>query len=597
MSIVALKKASLIGILEDKDKVLNAVQKLGCLHLIPLADPQKNLDAVPSGTGQNAVEALRWLLDSPAQRRPVTIEDEFNLDDIVHQVLANRKALKACEERRVKLEKRIREVSPWGQFDFPNLEEIGNYRLWFYIVPNRKVPSIDQSDKIIEVVHRDRYRSYVVLLSPNEPALDAMPVPRTHMGKNSLRLLEQKLEQTEVRLEGLELTRHALTKWRFLLARHLAEAKDRSARALASMETADAGRIFVLQAWAPTNHIGLIETACASLGIAVWFEEPAEDEAPPTLLDNPPPLKAGEDLVTFYQTPGYREWDPSVIVYLSFILFFGMIVADAGYGLFMLGGLFLFRHRLGSTSAAKRAFGLSIWLFLSSSIFGVLTGSYFGIRPSPESILGHAAIIRLSDIDTMMKATLLIGGAHVALANLMRSRHASSLSGRLEPIGWILILAGGFSVFLTTGAFANNFGVSLIAAGLLTVGLFSGNRKVVSFKTAGLRVFDGLTALARTVNIFSDVLSYMRLFALALAAASLAATVNDLANQVIANVPGIGLLIALAILAVGHAINVGLGLIAGTVHGLRLNVIEFFNWGMKNEGTPFRPFRKEETGL
>jgi V/A-type H+-transporting ATPase subunit I len=61
--------------------------------------------------------------------------------------------------------------------------------------------------------------------------------------------------------------------------------------------------------------------------------------------------------------------------------------------------------------------------------------------------------------------------------------------------------------------------------------------------------------------------------------------------------PGVGLLIAVAILVIGHGINIGLGLIAGCVHGLRLNVIEFFNWGLKDEGTPFRAFRKEETRL
>ncbi|MBO6929196.1 MAG: V-type ATP synthase subunit I, partial [Roseibium sp.] len=97
--------------------------------------------------------------------------------------------------------------------------------------------------------------------------------------------------------------------------------------------------------------------------------------------------------------------------------------------------------------------------------------------------------------------------------------------------------------------------------------------------------------------VFSDVLSYMRLFALGLAAASLAETINSLSGQLNQSVPGIGLLVAIFVLVVGHAINIGLGLIAGCVHGLRLNVIEFFNWGLKDEGKPFRPFRKEETRL
>jgi V/A-type H+-transporting ATPase subunit I len=136
-----------------------------------------------------------------------------------------------------------------------------------------------------------------------------------------------------------------------------------------------------------------------------------------------------------------------------------------------------------------------------------------------------------------------------------------------------------------------------VVAGLLTVGFFGSDRKVDSLKSGGLRVFDGLASLARVVNIFSDVLSYMRLFALGLAAASLAETINSLSGQLNHAVPGVGILIAISVLAIGHAINIGLGLIAGCVHGLRLNVIEFFNWGLKDEGTPFRPFKKEETRL
>ena len=84
----------------------------------------------------------------------------------------------------------------------------------------------------------------------------------------------------------------------------------------------------------------------------------------------------------------------------------------------------------------------------------------------------------------------------------------------------------------------------------------------------------------------------MRLFALGLASASLAITFNQIAIQITKGIPGIGLLLAILVLLGGHALNLGLGIINGFVHGLRLNYIEFFKWALSEEGYPFKAFRK-----
>jgi V/A-type H+-transporting ATPase subunit I len=242
-------------------------------------------------------------------------------------------------------------------------------------------------------------------------------------------------------------------------------------------------------------------------------------------------------------------------------------------------------------------FRMFAWLMVSTTAFGVATGSYFGVSPPEGSFLAHLKVLHLKDVDTMMKITLTIGVVHIVLANLLRAFHEKTPSGRYQPVGWSLVALGGLATFLGQGTLFATAGPVSIIVGLLTVGFFGSDRKVESVKSGGLRIFDGLAALARIVNIFSDVLSYMRLFALGLAAASLAETINSLSGQLNHAVPGIGLLIALLVLSIGHAINIGLGVIAGFVHGLRLNVIEFFNWGLKDEGKPFRPFKKEETRL
>ncbi|OJJ12546.1 V-type ATP synthase subunit I [Alphaproteobacteria bacterium AO1-B] len=597
MSIVPLTKVSLIGVLEDKEKVLEAAQAFGALHLIPLSDAQKELEAVPAGTGREAVEALRWLMDAPVQRLQVTDPSTFDLNETVSRSVENRQLIKDCEDRLARLKKRIHDVEPWGEFNFTDLENLKGNRLWFYVVPTGKLREIDPSDKVLEVVHADAYRAYVVVLSPDEPEVGDMPVPRVHVGAVSLSTLKKHCEEAAIELEELQLQRQALTKWRFLLASNLAAARDQAARHRAGLETGDAGRVFVLQAWARQDQVEEIKALAGEIGVAAVFDDVTAEDQPPTLLENRPGLAAGEDLVEFYQTPGYRDWDPSVIVYISFVIFFGMIMTDAGYGLLILALLYLFRNRFGHSEQGRRLLRMAMWLMVSTAAFGVATGSYFGIAPPDGSFLAKLKVLHLKDVDTMMKITLTIGVVHIVLANLMRSFNETTPSGRFQPLGWCLVALGGLATFLGQGTAFATLGPGAIVAGLLTVGFFGSDRKVNSLSSGGMRVFDGLASLARVVNIFSDVLSYMRLFALGLAAASLAETINTLSGQLNDAVPGVGLLIAILVLIIGHSINIGLGLIAGCVHGLRLNVIEFFNWGLKDEGTAFRPFKKEETRL
>jgi V/A-type H+-transporting ATPase subunit I len=99
--------------------------------------------------------------------------------------------------------------------------------------------------------------------------------------------------------------------------------------------------------------------------------------------------------------------------------------------------------------------------------------------------------------------------------------------------------------------------------------------------------------LTRVTAAFGDVLSYLRLFALGLASASLAIAFNNMAAGAWEAVPRVGILAAVAILIIGHSLNLLLAVASGFIHGLRLNVIEFFNWGLPEEGPLFRPFKKK----
>ena len=140
-----------------------------------------------------------------------------------------------------------------------------------------------------------------------------------------------------------------------------------------------------------------------------------------------------------------------------------------------------------------------------------------------------------------------------------------------------------------------SLGLVLLTGGLAAVFLFSSDRPIVRRPLDYLwRLLDGLKALTGAMGMFGDVLSYMRLFALGLASASLALTFNDLATQIRDAIPGLGLLLALLLLLLGHAINLGLAIMSGVVHGLRLNFIEFYKWGVPGEGKAFQKFARKE---
>jgi V/A-type H+-transporting ATPase subunit I len=225
--------------------------------------------------------------------------------------------------------------------------------------------------------------------------------------------------------------------------------------------------------------------------------------------------------------------------------------------------------------------------------YGALVGSYFGIAPPKGSFLGRLHLLDMSNSKLMMGLSVLVGGIHVLLANVMDARRYADWRDGLASVGWACAVGGG----LTFGAAAAIPSVDVlkpVGGGAMLLGLLL----VVGFtawrQRPAKRLFHGLLGLTKISGAFGDILSYLRLFALGLASASLALAFNDMAAGIRSAAPRIGLLLALLVLVLGHALNLLLGISSGVIHGLRLNVIEFFNWGLKDEGRLFVPFRRKE---
>lgn len=597
MAIVPLSKITCYGPTDRKPEVLEGLQTLGCLHLVNLR-PDDSRREGRAGIFAESEEALRYLEACPIQRRTGRDED-FDLDRVTEEVLQIRERTEELSEEADQLRQEIVRQRPWGEFRLPRSKELRGLRFWFYIVPHYRLRDVRRIEPPWQVVSRDNRFDYVVVIAPTEPP--GMPVPRVDLDPRPLSELRRRLEEAEDELEDLHWHRVSLTRYRTAIQQTLAVAADRQRLEEATWKTWDAGRVFALRGWAPVATVPRLREFAQAETLALTIDPPGEDEQPPTLLDNPEPVAGGEEAVKFYMTPGYRMWDPSVVVFFSFCLFFAMIIADAGYGLLLGAVVWLLRNKLDDTPAKRRVRRLGGALAVTSIAYGIISGAYLGIAPEPGTLLSYVHLIDSKDLSLMMPLSILIGALHVGLgigATGYRQRGSWQV---LSSYGWGGMLLGGLllgAAVTETGPAsllepAMQSGIGLLALGGILVLGFSSSRP---WPPRGImdvvgRIWDGMQSLTGVTSAFGDVLSYLRLFALGLASTQLAVTFNTLAAQA-ASDPALGVLLGTLVFVIGHAFNFILAVLSGVVHGLRLNCIEFFKWSLPEEGYPFRPFSR-----
>lgn len=601
MAIKRLNKITLYGPGEEKTRILQALQALGCMHLIPLSD--NTVDQSLRMQPAQATEALAWLERSPRTRRQLKDKNQACIDQVVAEVLDNKTSVREVSDARDKLIERIREVRQWGEFSLPKLSDLNGQRFWFYVVPLGKMETLSdalkENDLPWEEIHRDSREAYVIVISSSEPTEDLLPVPRSHVGMVPLSRLEMELEESEHLLEELLAEREALTRWNYLLGQAVAAKQDQAALEEASSGTQDEETFFLLQGWVAVSEKKAVEAFCLKNSVAAIFEKPSEEDNPPTLLEKSDSIGGGSDALGFFQTPNYRTWDPGNLVFYSFSLFFAMIMSDAMYSLLFGGIVFMFRKNLKKTEAGSRLMNLAYFMSAAGVVWGILIGSYFGVAPDSGGVPGQLAVVNLNDYNAMMKLSVFVGVTHLIIANIMTAVVNRKSSYALAPIGWAVIMGSGLSIWLgmthtLPSIFAERVGPAGLVIGALLVFLFTSTRPVRSVGSFCLRGLDGLKAVYNITSAFGDVLSYMRLFALGLSGASLAMTFNTLAMDALDSSPVIGVLFSGLILLLGHILNFALCIMSGVVHGMRLNVIEFVNWGLSDEGYPFKSFKKQE---
>jgi V/A-type H+-transporting ATPase subunit I len=353
------------------------------------------------------------------------------------------------------------------------------------------------------------------------------------------------------------------------------------------------GTISYLQGYCPVHDLKNLQEEAGQHAWGLMVEEPSNPDHVPTLIKNPPWIRIIEPVFRFLGTvPGYHEFDVSFWFLISLGLFFAMLVGDGGYGLIFLLGTILARQRF--RSARGEPFSL-LYVFSGATIFwGLITGNWFGVKglaqiPFLERFVLPELYSYADNQAFMMQLCFTLGFTHLTAAHLIRTfRYAPSIRA-LGEIGWILIL--GFLFFLASHLVLARdlprFSFCLLLSGFLLSGLFSNPGKSV-IKSS----IQGLADLPlKIISAFSDLVSYLRLFAVGYATLIVAVSFNQMAFS-LGGHPFLRVILGGGLLLLGHAINIALAIMAVLVHGIRLNMLEFsIHLGMNWSGRAYRPFK------
>lgn len=594
MAIASLKKVTLVGVASEKDIALRALQELGVVHLIDISSRSVNAKSKQTDPFEDNRAALAFLEACPLQQRPLRkLPKQFQPDVAIAQVLKLKAKSEQLKDESEHIHHQIAKLEPWGEFKLPTPAELHGLQIFFYTIPTRSLKKIVEADLTYEVVSKDSRTLYVVVIADKVPDLPFSPVS---MPPESLSTLQEQLEFTLDELEKCETRRIGETRFIKLLREHLNLALDNSELLSASQKAYDDTGLFALQGWCSVKLVESLQELAMQRSLAIEIDEPSPDETPPTFLENHGLVQPGEPLISLYGIPGYHTWDPSMVVYFSFIIFFAMIVDDTGYGAILLVIALFLRSKLIKDGNGK-FFLLSLALSISTITYGIISGTYFGWTPPEANPLRRLMVFDSADLKNlpyMMAASILIGCVHICLANLISLYNNRHSQKAWSYLGWIVVVLCGYFTWLAQFFWSQpaiaTFLLYGVGAGLGLVFLFSHPAAWTS-KGISHRFLGGIESLLHISKVFGDVLSYLRLFALGLSSTYLAITFNQLAHDA-SKIEPLGFLWSFVVIIVGHTINFALGMLGGVIHGLRLNFIEFYNWSLPGEGFVFNPFRK-----
>ena len=624
-----MKHLRLLGMESEREALLKAMQDMECVEISSIdgsGEALKSGFAKPDDkalmSAQEASRAYRTALASLDRFAPekkgmfrkrqgvsraafFSAESEENARTAAETINKDTRRLGEIESERTKNEALRATLAPWLTVDAPLGGADGALAVFFgtaglNVTDDALKALADSLDGLLtwQQASSDRSLRYLLVMchgSVKERALSALRDlgfstvsfrGMTGTAKENdkalaenLAALEKERQEIEQRIAGLGGKREALL-----------EASDRAAIALrreeAKSRLVGTDKVFLLEGWLPADHCAALEKALEPFTCAIETREPTEDEYPqvPVQLKNNKLTRPLNMVTEMYSLPAYGTLDPNPLMAPFFILFYGIMMADMGYGLLMMIASVIISKKYRPKGMSGELFSLLGLCGISTFIMGALTGGFFGdfltqlvAIVSPGTVFALPKLFDpLDDLTMILIGSMALGMVQIvtgmAISLIEKCKRKKFLDAFFEEITWWIVFIGIALLALGKGAAVLYVGCALVLLGPIVQGIGWG-------KLTG--VFGSL--YNHVTGYFGDILSYTRLMALMLAGSVIAQVFNMLAAM-----PG-NVIAFIIISMLGNAMNFGLNLLGCYVHDLRLQCLEFFNKFYVDGGKPFRP--------
>ena len=624
-----MKHLRLLGMESEREALLKAMQDMECVEISSIDGSEEALKsgfAKPDDkalmSAQEASRAYRTALASLDRFAPekkgmfrkrqgvsraafFSAESEENARTAAETINKDTRRLGEIESERTKNEALRATLAPWLTVDAPLGGADGALAVFFgtaglNVTDDALKALADSLDGLLtwQQASSDRSLRYLLVMchgSVKERALSALRDlgfstvsfrGMTGTAKENdkalaenLAALEKERQEIEQRIAGLGGKREALL-----------EASDRAAIALrreeAKSRLVGTDKVFLLEGWLPADRCAEIEKTLKPFTCAIETREPTEDEYPqvPVQLKNNKLTRPLNMVTEMYSLPAYGTLDPNPLMAPFFILFYGIMMADMGYGLLMMIASVIISKKYRPKGTSGELFSLLGLCGISTFIMGALTGGFFGdfltqlvAIVSPGTVFALPKLFDpLDDLTMILIGSMALGMVQIvtgmAISLIEKCKRKKFLAAFFEEITWWIVFIGIALLALGKGAAVLYVGCALVLLGPIVQGKGWG-------KLTG--VFGSL--YNHVTGYFGDILSYTRLMALMLAGSVIAQVFNMLAAM-----PG-NVIAFIIISMLGNAMNFGLNLLGCYVHDLRLQCLEFFNKFYVDGGKPFRP--------
>lgn len=599
--IVPMKKIAVIVLEREKREALRALRRLGAVHIEKRPAAGEDLEVL--GRKKSLCHAALGHLAGLKGPAPDCLLGPDEAETVARRIVANREAARSLRDRAAADRRELDRLAPWGDFDPADLRDLaarGIVLRLYELSPFEaerfpaEVPAIPLRSARGVVRFAAVYRTgeeppagFQEFVPPAEPA--AVVARRAANAESELREADAELQTLCVHAESLrEAVRHIDQDIEFETVR-------------AGMPAS--GPLAHLTGYIPIRRVDGLKALAKERGWGVIADDPAAaDSGVPTLVENNAFVRIIQPVFDFLGTvPGYREYDTSLWFLIFFCLFFAMIFGDGGYGALILVGAvwaaFKAKRRGGPIPDGVRLFLL---VGATTVLWGTAVGSWFSLPADKLPGFLRALVIPAFDganplsAENIKRFCFILGAIQLSIAHLKNIKRDFPSLKFIAQAGWLSSVLGLYFLVLNLVLDAKKFPIPsyslyMIGGGFLAILVF-GNYEGSLKKSVAAGLAGALPQFLSTVGAFSDIISYIRLFAVGLAGVAISQTVNGMGLGMGGRI--VGMVAGGLILLLGHTLNLAMSGLSVIVHGVRLNMLEFSgHLGMEWSGIAYDPFR------